>query len=65
MRYVVKDNVTGKKYKSLSLDRAADKAKLDPYETGWALSEAGRADTDTHTVKRQSNRGKEGFAFRG
>lgn len=62
-RYVVKEHATGKRYKGLNLAKAADKAQLDPHEIEWATSEEGRADTDTHTVKRQSG-GKPGFAFR-
>lgn len=74
-RYVVKDTSTGKRYKGLNLAQASNKAKLDAGDAGWAIGEHGRADTDTHTIRRQSGRIKKqeksdygsydpGFAFR-
>lgn len=62
-KYMVTDNTTGKKYKSLSVSKASEKAGLDPNDTMWSVEEHGRADSDTHSVKPQS-RSKSGFAFR-
>ena len=62
-RYVVKDTSTGKRYKGLNLAQASNKAKLDAGELKWATEEHGRADTDQHVVRKQSE-GRPGFAFR-
>lgn len=61
-RYIVKDNNTGKKLKSLSLEKAAKAAQLDTFDAAASLEEHGRVDTDVHTIRPQSN-GKSPFAF--
>lgn len=64
-KYIVRNNDTGRKYKSASLKKAAKVSGLNEYDVSWASQSNGRADSDTHTVKPQSNgKPSNGFAFR-
>jgi len=36
--------------RGIGIDRAAAIAGIDPEDIGWAIDEAGRCDTDTHTI---------------